>query len=376
MKESTAYLMTNVLEYAAHHGFSGGTSGYGGTKAVKTGTSNFSSEELARYGLPSSAVKDLWSVAYTSELSISLWYGYEKTSSDYYLGGASAPKDNLMYAVMKTIPVTTKPFNIPSSVKQITVENLTYPPQLPSDNTPGELRVTEWFAEGSEPNEVSTRFSSKLSDVKNLKASPSISGTKITWESGGSDPNSDEVLNKYFAQDAFGNSGNAMTERIKGILGAYGYGIYVDGKSVGFTKDKSYTYKPTKSGNVTITVKTEYQNFKGTASNGVSVKTNVLAPEEESDKLVIKAASTGTGTIGHYNDGELTVEFEGEDVTEECTINYSIKIGNKTISKTTKEALEKEINKITEPGKYTINYSATYKIINKARHTKTIELTE
>ena len=181
MKDSTAYLMTNVLEYAAHHGFSGGTSRYAGTKAVKTGTSNFSEDELKKYGLPSSAVKDLWSVAYTPKHAISLWYGYEKTSSSYYLTGASAPKDNLMSAIMKYVPVTTEAFKQPSSVKSAQVEFGTWPAQLPSEFTPSDLIRTEYFSSGSAPNQTSPRFA-KLDNVKNLKATETSTGVKITWD--------------------------------------------------------------------------------------------------------------------------------------------------------------------------------------------------
>ena len=372
MKESTAYLMTNVLEYAAHHGFSGGTNGYPGTRAVKTGTSNFSTEELNRYHLPSSAVKDLWSVAYTSELAISLWYGYEKTSSDNYLGGASAPKDNLMREVMKTIPVTTKPFNVPSSVSAVTVENLTWPPQLPSENTPIDLKTTEYFANGTEPTDTSPRFN-KLADVKNVKATSTTAGTKITWDAG-TDPNSDEALNKYFSQEVFGNSSKAMTERIRGILGTYGYGIYIDGKEIAFTKDKSYTYKPTKSGTITITIKAEYNKFKSNASNGTTIKTDVKSTIEEKDELIIKTTNKKEAEIGNYTEDELIVEYKDENVTEQSTISYSISVNGKTLGgEYTKESFETAINKITEPGQYTVTYKASYES-NATTKTKIITL--
>ena len=84
MKESTAYLITNVLEYAAHYGFSGGTGSYSGTVAAKTGTSNYPEKVLKEHGLPASAVNDLWTVAYTPQYSIALWYGYDEIDKNYY----------------------------------------------------------------------------------------------------------------------------------------------------------------------------------------------------------------------------------------------------------------------------------------------------
>lgn len=78
MADSTAYLMNNVLQYAVEHGFNGGARVYGSTVAAKTGTSNLSDDVCRAKGIPIGAVNDLWTVAYTPEYSVALWYGYEK----------------------------------------------------------------------------------------------------------------------------------------------------------------------------------------------------------------------------------------------------------------------------------------------------------
>ena len=357
IKDSTAYLMTNVLEYAAHHGFSGGTAGYRGTKAVKTGTSNFSSDELRKHGLPSSAVKDLWSVAYTPKHAISLWYGYEKTSSSYYLTGASAPKDNLMTAIMKNIPVTNEPFKQPSSVVASSVEFGSWPPQKPSEFTPSDLTRTEYFASGSAPTEVSPRFA-KLDDVKNLKATETSAGIKLTWDGNKPEVVSDEYLNKYYSQIVFGNSGKSLIGARKDYTGEYGYGIYINGREVGFTTDKNYTYKATSSGNLNITVKAEYKKFKSNASNGVSVKANATVTEsEDGNGLKISAIATNSEfEIGNYAEAGVTVTMDGKKITSDCDIEYIFQ--GKTYNSTAE--LESAVNDITNPGNYTITYKAKY----------------
>ena len=369
MKDSTAYLMTNVLEYAAHHGFSGGTARYTGTKAVKTGTSNFSSDELKRYGLPSSAVKDLWSVAYTPKHAISLWYGYEKTSSNYYLTGASAPKDNLMTAVMSHIPVTTEPFKQPSSVVQASVEFGTWPPQKPSEFTPSDLTRTEYFASGSAPNEVSPLFA-KLEDVKNLKATDTNNGIKITWEGNKPEVATDEYLNKYYSQVVFGNSAKTLTASRKEYTGEFGYGIYVNGKEVGFTTDKNYTYKARTSGNITIMVKAEYKKFKNNASSGVTVKTNATVTDSDENGLKISITqSNNTFDIGNYAEAGINVTYDGKKVTDDCEITYVFQ--GKSYESTSD--LENAINDITSPGNYTITYKVKYED-NEKTATKNIIL--
>ncbi|MEE3342546.1 MAG: transglycosylase domain-containing protein [Bacilli bacterium] len=358
MKESTAYLMTNVLEYAAHHGFSGGTARYAGTKAVKTGTSNFSEDELRKHGLPSSAVKDLWSVAYTPKHAISLWYGYEKTSSSYYLTGASAPKDNLMTAVMSYIPVTNEEFKQPSSVVQASVEFGTWPPQKPSEFTPGDLVRNEFFASGSAPTEVSPRFA-KLDDVKNLKATDSLTGVKITWDGNKPEVATDDYLNKYYSQVVFGNSSKSLIDARKDYTGDFGYGIYVNGREVAFTTDKSYTYRARTSGDVTIMVKAEYRKFKANASNGVTVKTKTTGTDSDDTGLNVSiVTSNPIFDIGKYAEAGVTVTFEGKKLSQnEYDIDYIFQ--NRTYSSSSE--LESAVNSITNQGYFTITYKVKYK---------------
>lgn len=367
MKDSTAYLITNVLEYAAHYGFSGGTGSYSGTVAAKTGTSNFDEATLKAKGLPKSAVPDLWTVAYTPQYSISLWYGYDKVSSEYY-NTVGTPKDNLMAAIMKYIPVSNDKFKQPSSVVSSEVEYGTWPAQKPSEFTPSDLIRTEYFISGTEPTETSSRFA-KLNDVKNLKATETNSGIKLTWEAESPEVISDDYLKKYFSQSVFGNSTNNFISERKSYnnntLGGYGYGIYVNGSEVAFTTDKTYTYKSKMSGNITITVKGEYKNFKANASNGVSVKANAIGSEDydESNNTtsnefsidIIK--STNTFKIGNYAEAGIIVKSNSKDITTKCDIKYTI--DNKTFS--SPSALESYINSIiTTPGNYTITYKVTY----------------
>lgn len=47
----------------------------------------------------------------------------------------------------------------PAVVVEVTVEQETWPAKLPSEYTPADLKVTELFKKGSEPTEVSERFS-------------------------------------------------------------------------------------------------------------------------------------------------------------------------------------------------------------------------
>lgn len=382
MKDSTAYLITNVLEYAAHYGFSGGTSGYRGTVAVKTGTSNYDEATLQKYGLPAYAVNDLWSVAYTPQYSIALWYGYDEVSREYY-STAGTPKDNLMAAIMKNVPVTTEPFNVPSSVVAAEVELETWPAMKPSEYTPAALKRTEYFISGTEPTEVSPRFA-KLENVTNLKASSSNGGVKLSWEHTEPEIVNTDYLTKYFSQAVFGHSTSRfLQERLSynaGVLGGFGYGIYIKNANgslseVGFTSDKTYTYNGSASGNLTFVVKAEYRNFKNNASDGVEVKAtannsnNSNEANTDSLTLSLKGADNSKQSLGNYSDEGIKVMYNGLDVTSSATINYSFGDGKFT----SKKALEDAINAIDSAKQIIIKYEVEYKG-NKQSITRTVSL--
>lgn len=366
MKPSTAYLTTNVLEYAAHNGFSGGTSGYRGAVAVKTGTSNYDDATMKKYGLPGSAVNDLWSVAYTPQYSIALWYGYDEISREFY-NSSGTPKDNLMAAIMRHIPVTNEQFSVPDDVVAAEIELESWPAMKPSEYTPAALRGTEYFIKGTEPTEVSPRFA-KLNAVTNLKATSSGSGVKLTWDYKEPEVLSNDYLNKYFSQDVFGNSSSKfLQERIaynNDTLGGLGFGIYIKNggnlTSVGFTTDKNYTYSGSASGNITFVVKAEYRNFKNNASDGVETRgTSNGGGNNTSEYLTVKldGNSTMNAAIGSYTERGIIATYNGLDVSSKADITYSL---NGT-DYATQSALEDAVNAISSPGKITIKYKVKYK---------------
>lgn len=380
MSDSTAYLMNNVLKYAVDYGFNGGAKVAGSTVAAKTGTSNLSEATTKALGIPSSAVNDLWTVAYTPEYSVALWYGYEKVDSSHYLSGASAPKDAVMRSVMKYIPKTTKEWEMPSSVVATTIEKETWPAQLPSEYTPSDMVITEYFKKGTQPTEVSQRYA-KLDEVTNLSSTKTSEGYKLTWSWKEPDVLSSTYLTKYFSNSVFGkSSANYLQARLNynsSTLGGNGFGIYVKSPSgnldrIAFTEKTEYIYHPTTSGNIEIVVKAEYGNFKANASNGVSTTINSTGgSSSNSDKLELTLNDNTTNyNKGSYNDSGIKVTFEGEDVTNSSLITYKL---NGT-TKLTVNDLEDAINNLESGEEATITYSVVYKLKYKNSITKTIKI--
>ena len=401
MKDSTAYLITNVLEYAAKYGFDGGTKGFGGTIAVKTGTSNFTDSALKAYGLPATAVNDLWSVAYTPQYSIALWYGYKDATEGYNASSdGSKYKDPLMKALLKHVPATSDGFSMPSSVVKAEVEDGTWPAMKPSEYTPDALIKTEYFISGTEPTEESTRFA-KLKSVSNLKATSTSNGVKLTWDCSEPDAISEEYLKTYFKQKVFGDSSNKfLDERLsynQNTLGGFGYRIYLKNsngnlKEIGYSTEKSYLYTDSQAGEITLVVKAEYKNFGNNASDGVEVKfvvknntdiddDNNEDNDNKGDNDVINknltvrlnGESLVKADFGKYSESGIKVYYNGKDITNKNEIKISYYLGDTQYISL--KSIEDAINKIKTPKKVIIKYKVEYNGEDK-EITRTVNLTD
>lgn len=392
MADSTAYLITNMLEYAVNYQFNGGAKVSGMAVAAKTGTTNYSDADIKRLGLSKTAIPDLWTVAYTPEYSIAVWYGYEKADSENHLKNSNnTPKDKIMKTVMTVIPKTGSKFNIPSSVVKSKVEMGTWPAQLPSDYTPSAFITEEWFVKGTEPTEVSERFA-KLDDVKSLEAKYSKTNNtiKLTWNHTTPNILSSSYLTSYFNQNVFGNeSAKYLQERLDynaGTLGPLKYHIYLKDdnnlKEVASTTNKEYTYKISINDTNTLTfvVKVEYEYFKSNASNGVTKEIKIDSSSiTEEDSVVMKLIGD---EIVNIKKGEIYKEPNpGISITEDnisiyniCTINITVQTNNKTKSVANSTEVSNYINE-AEVGTHYIKYTVKYdgKTYTK---TRTINITE
>ena len=374
MSDSTAYLMNNVLQYAVEYGFNGGARVYGSTVAAKTGTSNLDDETIERLGLPYGAVNDLWTVAYTPEYSIALWYGYEKVTSEHYLSGASAPKDALMQSIMKYIPKTTKEFTKPESVVSSQVEMGTWPAQLPSEYTPSDLILTEYFKKGTQPTEVSERFS-KLNDITNLDTKTNGRSVTLSWDYKIPEVVTEEYLKSYFSQSVFGNGTDKFVqERLNynnNTLGGLGFGIYLLDENdeetlLAFTKDTEITVNIPNSyisRKATLIVKAEYGTFKSNSSTGVSTEVNISGSSVINDLDIDIGSSIETINQGEFKKEDIKVTYGNANVTNSTKITYQLfknsANGQLINTYTNYDALINNVNSLS-PGIYVISYTAEF----------------
>ena len=270
-----------------------------------------------------------------------------------------------MRSVMKYVPKTTKTWEMPSSVVAVTVEKETWPAKLPSEYTPDDMKITEYFKKGTQPTEISERYA-KLPDVTNLKSSKTIGGYKLTWNWKKPDVLDDSYLSKYFSQSVFGKqSGSYLQSRINynnNTLGGIGFGIYVKNNSgslerIAFTTDNEYVYVPSDAGTSHVIVKAEYKSFKSNASNGTEIPVKSDGSIISSGlNISLKGKSELEIPKADYSDPGVSATYNGKDVTTSANITYEVN-GNTYNSKSD---LDTAINRL-DTGKYSIKYIVTYK---------------
>ena len=297
MGEDTAYMVSNMLQSTAQVAMGGSYNINGVKYAAKTGTTNYDEKLLAKKGLLGrDIVNDLWAIGYNTEYTIAVWYGYDKIDPNYYSMVARPYHTKLLNAVGRKIFTNGADFSKPSNVISVEVENGAQEAMLPSEFTPGDLRITELFKKGFEPTTVSPRFA-KLEDISNLKATASDGEVTLTWN-GISTPevNTEAYLRKAYSsvyQSTLDGFIGSRLAYINDSMGGLGYIIFEkqsDGslKYFDFTTQNKYTIIPDKSGSHTYVVKSAYNNFRSNASNGkevtISVKTkDPVIPDPDDD---------------------------------------------------------------------------------------------
>ena len=194
MKDSTAYMVTDMLRDVVDVNVPGSTGKEvainGLDLAGKTGTTNYSVENLKEYGLDSSSAPDVWFAGYTTDYSISVWSGYPSrktpidTASDERL-----LSQRLFKSVMSQISSPeTAHFEQPDSVIEQVVEVGSEPLKLASAFTPYSMRSSELFARGTEPNSVSQRYIVEdLDTPSGLRANVTGDSAQLSWNYGDDD---------------------------------------------------------------------------------------------------------------------------------------------------------------------------------------------
>ncbi|MCP3030728.1 PBP1A family penicillin-binding protein [Halobacillus sp. A1] len=188
MSDSTAYMITSMLETVMTDGTGTGANVSGLTEAGKTGTTNREIED--ENGNVESIVPDVWFSGYTTDYSVSIWTGYGDNNKNLSNNTQQIPRQ-MFKSVMGHISEgkETADFSKPGSVEWVDIEDGSRPPELPSSNTPESQIVSELFHVDNQPTETSEQFE-KLDSVEGLSAdyNEDTEAIDLSW-----DHNEDDV---------------------------------------------------------------------------------------------------------------------------------------------------------------------------------------
>lgn len=309
MSEETAYLITDILVSAAENG-AGGISVSGTTIAAKSGTSNVDRDAAEAAGIPTSATRDAWNVTYSPEYAIALWIGYDRTTSENYLtvSVGNRVRAGVMKAVGSRVYSQNQKFEAPSGIVTVEIERETFPTQLASEYTPDNLRSTETFKEGTEPTDVSTRFS-KLDAPTNGDYTFDGTTLRLSWDAIKTpDAIDTNYLQNYFNKYYENYASKYYEQRLSynnSYIGSLGYNIYKQETNgnltfIGRTDGTSTSFTTTDTGTVTYVIKSAYSIFTANMSDGLEIKVN-LGMDSNVDDIVDPDDNDNNSSSGGSN---------------------------------------------------------------------------
>ena len=369
MSEETAYMINSMLMTAQKQGVGGNFSISGTDVGAKTGTSTYDKATLDKYRVPASTSADNWNITYSPDYVISLWYGYEKLSHEYYTDPikADTARKRIMAAIAKKIYKKNARFEKPSTIVEVEVEKETVPLQLPSEFTPADMRMTEYFRSGTEPTDVSTRYS-RLENPTNGKGTITGNSINLTWDAIAKPAAIDETQLQTYFNDNYKTeyksfASNYYQKRVaynNSYIGNIGYNVYLDNNGqlqyLTYTTNNSYTYNASAlSGNYKFVIKSAYSIFKNNMSSGLEINVSsgsTPTPSTGIGSVTLKGNQKDEIKIVSYNatyndPGIIVKDKSGKDITS-----------SSKITKTIKDSSNNTVNNImiNKAGSYTISY--------------------
>ena len=336
MSDATAYMVTNILRDVPGRNNMGGLTT--DQFAMKTGTTNYDEQTTAKFGYSSDAAPDGWIAGFTPNISLAMWTGYVDNKKGVYLTMDQMYNHrNSLYSdcARAIFDNTGAKWKQPSSVVRVKLEKGTE--NLASEYTPSSMVVTELFKRGTLPTKKSNNYN-KLSNP---------SGLTLEYSNG-------QVYLKWNPATKPSNSSSNM--------GAFGYYVYLNNQTLGFTTGTSYTYSGSNPFG-TYTVKTAFKNVTTTMSSGISKS---LSQKITIDSNVESTVNIAVGESYSPIQTPFTVYENGVDVTAAATVSTTItNADGATVTEINTEA----------PGTFKITYNVSYDGKNKSA-TTTVNVTE
>ena len=190
MKDSTAYMITDVLKDSFKYGFATQATIPGLPTAAKTGSSNYTVEQKRAMGASDyeDIIPDSWFIGYSTDYTISAWTGYD---NPYEQGGGVDTTEQeysrlIYYYLMKYMAESSSgdDWVQPDSVVKQQIEIGSDPLSLPGPRTPANMIATELFVKGHVPTQQSKNYGTKIEGPTGLKATydKSKKTLTVTWD--------------------------------------------------------------------------------------------------------------------------------------------------------------------------------------------------
>ena len=190
MKDSTAYMITDVLKDSFKYGFATQAAIPGLPTAAKTGSSNYTIEQKGAMGASDyeDIIPDSWFIGYSTDYTISAWTGYD---NPYEQGGGVDTTEQeysrlIYYYLMKYMAESSSgdDWVQPDSVVKQQIEIGSDPLSLPGPRTPANMIATELFVKGHVPTQQSKNYGTKIEGPTGMKATydKSKKTLTVTWD--------------------------------------------------------------------------------------------------------------------------------------------------------------------------------------------------
>lgn len=156
MKDTTAYMISYMLRKVT----SSSVKVKGTQIATKTGTSSYDSNTLKDLKLSSDVIRDAWTVTFTKDYSVAIWYGYDNLTKKTYNTSSHAWSERvkIQREIVNKVMEKNSKFKKPDGIVTSQVVVGTNPPELPNSSTPSSKIQTHLFLKGTEPTKVSTSY--------------------------------------------------------------------------------------------------------------------------------------------------------------------------------------------------------------------------
>lgn len=148
MKDTTAYMIAYMLKKVTNSSVK-----VSGTDiSTKTGTSSYDDAILKKRKLSSSTVQDAWTVTFSPDYSVAIWYGYDDLDKGHMTSSHAWPeRTKIQKEIVTKVMEKNSKFSRPSGIVSARVVVGTNPPLLANTRTPSSRVQTHLFVKGTEP---------------------------------------------------------------------------------------------------------------------------------------------------------------------------------------------------------------------------------